>query len=71
MAQAMGQEVETSDGSTEVETREALDKCLRSRQNQIYDRRWVSLACFGKLWRARSRRDLRRFLQPNSGGKKQ
>ena len=24
-------------------------------QSQIYDGGWVSLACFGKLWRARSR----------------
>ena len=27
---------------------------------------WVSLACFGKLWRARSRLYQRRFLQPNT-----
>ena len=30
---------------------------------QIYDRGWVSLACFGKLWRARSRLYRSRILQ--------
>ena len=28
---------------------------FNSRQSQIYERGWVSLACFGKFWRARSR----------------
>ena len=37
-----------------------------STQSQIYDRGWVSLACFGKLWRARSRLYQRRILQPNT-----
>ena len=32
-------------------------------QSQIYDRGWVSLACFGKLWRARSRLYQSWFLQ--------
>ena len=35
-------------------------------QSQIYDRGWVSLACFGKLWRARSLLYQRRFLRPNT-----
>ena len=34
-------------------------------QSQIYDRGWVSLACFGKLWRARSRVYRSQILQAN------
>ena len=35
-------------------------------QSQIYDRGWVSLACFGKLWRARSRLYRSQILQVNT-----
>ena len=38
-------------------------KCI---QSQIYDRTWVSLACFGKLWRARSRLYRSHILQVTS-----
>ena len=34
-------------------------------QSQIYGRGWVSLACFGKLWRARSRLYRSEILQVN------
>ena len=35
-------------------------------QSGTYDRRWVVLVCFSKLWRARSRLYQRRFLQSNT-----
>ena len=38
----------------------------REVQSQIYDRGWVSLACFGKLWRARSRLYRSQILQLNT-----
>ena len=37
-----------------------------SSQSQIYNRGWVSLACFGKLWRARSRLYRSQILQINT-----
>ena len=56
-------------GMFAVITPALMTGCFESRirmQSQIYDRGWVSLACFGKLWRAFSRLYQRRFLQPNS-----
>ena len=34
-------------------------------QSQLYERGWVSLACFGKLWRARSRLCRSQIVQVN------
>ena len=37
-----------------------------SQQSQIYDRGWVSLACFGQLYKARSRLYRSQILQVNT-----
>ena len=53
-------------GMFAVITPALMTGCFESRirmQSQIYDRGWASLACFGKLWRARSRLYRSQILQ--------
>ena len=52
----------TSD-MTQCDMEARFIECYRT-LSQIYDRGWVSLACFGKLWRARLYRS--QILQANS-----
>ena len=48
------------------EFRFCCPSCYIRSQSQIDDRGWVSLACFGKLWGARSRLYRSQILQVNS-----